>query len=480
MTEPLKVMVGPSGHHHQLKSGQIKCQKNKPAKPIWRILILDEQMNKMHARVFPAQPLAHEIERVVLGVLQGQSLSSSDIIIPATVERLCPGLQEKLMSQGVTVYLPRHGFDSGSRAGREWEKFLFTLQWRLDSVREPMASCEEIAAASGHALGIVTTDLWRSDDKDSSGFRVACNWADKITRLRGRDPEVGRKMRDNELRGAPLNAGTETPPPQDALSQLLADPDRHLMRERWGRQIWDIVLQLETIRDAREENKAPLLAELGASAIAHQVGGLRSNSDDFLSSLGFRLRDSSLRYQVSLGLKEAFKQLIPIGNELLQVSTAKVTVQYPEGCTELSLRGVPAHRHLEKMVQDHSGGRVCVIAHLADIQSKIHYHPVTPAFLRIGGAFHSQHFAYRTQLSPAQCLISTAKAGSQRVEGLLMILAIFPKETLRSIPVGDSALAEQMTELINERLARTGQGITCHIGPIETYGDLMKIGSASF
>ena len=343
-------------------------------------------------------------------------------------------------------------------------------------VRESAASCEEIAAASGNALGIVTTELRFSDDKEASGFRVGRDLAEKITRLRGRDPEVGRKMRDNELPGAPRNKGAEAAPPQDALTELLCDPNRHLSHERWAQPIWEIVRQLKTIRDAEPESRAGLLADLGASAIVHQIEGLRHNCDDFLSSLGFRLRDTALRYQVSLGMKEAFKQLIRLDNDLLQVSAAKVTVHYPNGCSELSLRGVPAHNHLEKMVQELSGGRVTVIPHLADIQLKTYYHPVTPAFLRTGGAFHSPYFAYSTPLSPAQCLISTAKAGSQRMEGLLMILAILPKETATYVPIGDAALAERMTEVINERLARTGKGVTCHVGPVETYGHLMEIG----
>ena len=58
----------------------------------------------------------------------------------------------------------------------------------------PARACEEIAA-SGNSFGIVTSDLWRSEDKDASGFKVARVLADKITRLRGRDAEVGRKMR---------------------------------------------------------------------------------------------------------------------------------------------------------------------------------------------------------------------------------------------------------------------------------------------
>lgn len=77
MTEPLKVMVGPSGHYHQLKSGEMKYQKSKPAKPIWRVLVLDESKNKMHSRAFSSQPPADEIERVVLGVLQDPNLPST-------------------------------------------------------------------------------------------------------------------------------------------------------------------------------------------------------------------------------------------------------------------------------------------------------------------------------------------------------------------------------------------------------------------
>ncbi len=81
-------MVGPSGHYYQLKSADIKYQKSKPAKPIWRILILDEPNNWLHSRIFPSEPSAAEIERTILGVLEleGQKPSSTGIVIPDTVE----------------------------------------------------------------------------------------------------------------------------------------------------------------------------------------------------------------------------------------------------------------------------------------------------------------------------------------------------------------------------------------------------------
>ncbi len=480
MTEPIKVMVGPSAHHHQLKSGQIKYQKSKPTKPIWRILILDESKNRMYSRTFSSQPSADEIEHVVFGVLDGEDLSSVQIVIPATVEKLCPGLQEKLMAHGVSVFVPAHGFASGSRGGREWEKFLFSLEMSLNTTRESMASCEEIASASGHSSGMVTSDLWRSDHKESSRFNVAYDLADKITRHRGRDPEVGRKIRFNESLRAPLNSSAKDLPPQDVLTEILRDPDSYLMHERWGKPIWDIVLQLKKIRDAEPEQQQHLIAELGASAVLYQIDALRKNRTDFLSSLGWCLSDTSLRYKISLGMKEAFKQLIVLDDGLLQISAAKVNVQYPKVCTELSLRGIPAHHLLEKMIQELTGGRVSIIPDLSDIHQKAYYHPVTPIFLRTGAIFNFPFFSYRTPFSPTQCIISTAKAGSQRLEGMLLTMAILPKDTTKFVPIGDAALAMRMTEVINERLARNGKGVTCHIGPLETYGDLMDIGQSFF
>ena len=476
MTEPIKVMVGPSAHYHQLKSGQIKYQKSKPAKPIWRILILDESNNRMFSRTFSAQPHSAEIEHAVFGILDGENLQSFQIVIPATVEKLCPGLQEKLMAHGISVFVPAHGFASGSRAGREWEKFLCSLEMSLNTARESMASCEEIASASGHPSGMVASDLWRSDHKESSRFNVAYDLADKITRLRGRDPEVGRKTRMNESYRGPLNRSAKELPRQDVLNEILRDPDSYLMHERWGKQIWNIVLQLKKIRDTEPEYHPQLIAELGASAVLYQIDAIGNSRTDFLSSLGWCLGDTSLRYQISLGMKEAFKQLIVLNSGLLQVSAAKVTVQYPKGCTGLSLRGIPAHHILEKMIQEFTGGRVAIIPDLTDIRQKAHYHPITPLFLKSGVIFNFPFFTSRTPFSPAQCFVSTEKAGGQKLEGLFIALAILPRDTTRFVPIGDATLAERMTEVVNERLARNAKGITCHIDPLETYGDLMEVG----
>ena len=96
MDQPIKLIVGPSPHYRQLKSGEIKYQKSKPAGPVWRILLLDEDRNLMHTRAYAAQPSAEDIERVVMGILSAENLLGVDIVVPTTVEKLCPGLQKNL------------------------------------------------------------------------------------------------------------------------------------------------------------------------------------------------------------------------------------------------------------------------------------------------------------------------------------------------------------------------------------------------
>lgn len=467
MPQLVKLIVGPSPHYHQLKSGEIKYQKSKPAKAVWRILIMDEAKNLLHTRMYAAQPSAEEIDRVVMRMLSDENLLGADIVVPTTVERLCPGLQERLMAQGGKVYLPAHGFASGSRASRQADEFFVCLGMSLNHVRESMASCEEIAVAAGNALGVVTTKLWRDDDRGGQQMEVADRIAHSITRLRGRDPDVGRKTRDKETVLAPLNKGEHVPPREDVLSSLLSDRYQPLLREPG---LKDIVMQLKQIMEAPQEQKLPLLQELGATAILHQIATIRRGHYGFLSGLSFHLRDEVLQYLLSLGMKEAFKMLIVLEEGLLQVSAARVSIAYPPDCLDLSLRGIPAHHHLEKMVQQRSGGKIAIFPDLADP------HPKTPGFLQSWGPFSSPWFSSRTPLSPAQCLIPVSKSGQQKTEGLLTVLGILSKDAASHVPIGDSELATEMTALVNERLSRNGKGVTCRIEPLQLYGDVMDIG----
>lgn len=62
-------------------------------------------------------------------------------------------------------------------------------------------------------------------------------------------------------------------------------------------------------------------------------------------------------------------------------------------------------------------------------------------------------------------------------EFLLHVVAILPEKTDHCLPLGNMDLAGRMTDLGNERLARTGKGISCTISPLESLGDLMEVGS---
>ncbi len=222
--------------------------------------------------------------------------------------------------------------------------------------------------------------------------------------------------------------------------------------------------------DTEGEQRPSLIRELGATAILHQIAGMRRGRRDFLFGLRFYLRDENLQYLVSLGMKEAFKMLIVLDEGLLQVTAAKVVIHYPQDCSDLSLRGIPAHHHIEKMIQQRSGGKVAVFPELAEPDPKI------PEFLKSWGPFNSPRYASRTPLSPAQCLVPVSKTGAQRSRGLLVTLAVLPKDATQYVPIGDSDLAAKMTALVNERLARNHRRVTCRIEPLRPYGDVMDIG----
>lgn len=468
MPIPLKLIIGPSSHYHQLKSGPIKYQKSKPSSPIWRILLIDEENNRMQLRVFSSQPSADAIDKVVIGMLSSENLLSHGIVIPKTVEKLCPGLQKKLMANDVDVYLPAHGFASGALAIKEADKFLRQLGSLLHMAGENMASCEEITANAGNPLGLVKVGLWLDENKGLK-FELTYKMADEITRLRGHDPEIGRKNFSKKFFGL-IDDDNHILPAEEALSTLLSDPIRFLGKPG----VRDIIFLLEKIMDTESGQKLPLMQELGWLAVSYQINSSRNGSYDFLSNLSFAI-GKSLYYLVLLGIKEAFKMFIVINEGLLQVLAAKVTVHYPKDCADLSLRGIPAHHRLEQMVQQIAGGKVAIPPEFTSFTLRDLGFPSKLREIWVPFNF-SYQFSTRTPLNPAQCLIPISKAGSQKNEGFLFVLAILPRDTKTSVPIGDQSLANRMTSLVNERLARNGKGVTCQIGPLQMYGDLMEIG----
>lgn len=234
------------------------------------------------------------------------------------------------MAEGATVYLPGDGFASGARASGEWEKFLSSIEISLQIAGEEMASCEEIAATEP-PMGIITTDLWqgKSDDSQMRSFHVASLVADQITRNRGRDPENGRKMWDKRLLGAPLHTAAKEAPQLDSLTELLHDPNRYLSRVPDAELVWGIVQQLKRVRDAGPEEKINVLANLGGMVIADHIK-VKQNSRDsygnFFSSLRLGIRDDSLLYQISLGVKEACNRLIVVNDSLIQFAAASLYI----------------------------------------------------------------------------------------------------------------------------------------------------------
>lgn len=466
MPRPIKLIVSPSPHYRQLKSGEIRYQKSMPTSPIWRILIIDEDRNLLHTRFYGKQPSPEDIEKVVMGIVAAEGLVEASVKIPATVERLCPGLQQKLVTEGVRVCQPAHGVDAGIRVCREVDDFFSSLETSMSQMRESVASCEELAAVVGNPLGVVTTTLWRDDDVGARKWNIVGEIAQNICRLRGRDPQVGREMRKSESVFGPLNRGSYVPPPQDRLSVLLRNGRDPYLQTLAFREILHL---LENIRSANEEQRLPLYRALGATVVSRQIAVLRHGSQFFLPHLRFLLGDGELWSLVSRGTMEALKDLVVLDDGLLQVAAARVSIGYPDDCLHLQLRGVPAHHRLEKMIQLKSGGNIVIIPDLTSPK------PTFPKFLESWGPSRWRWFHSGSQLSPARCVVPLSKTDSQTTEGLLIVIAILPNDTVTYLPIGDNGLASRMTALTNERLARNCKGVTCRIGPLQSYGEMMDI-----
>jgi hypothetical protein len=125
--------------------------------------------------------------------MEAQALLGGKVMVPATVEKLCPGIREKLQAKGANIYVPDNGFAAGSGIGKLAEDFLGSLKGWLGFVLEDMASCNEIEATAGNCMGFVTTALRREEDKENASSHIGHTIAEAICRLRGHDPAIQNK-----------------------------------------------------------------------------------------------------------------------------------------------------------------------------------------------------------------------------------------------------------------------------------------------
>lgn len=477
MRNEFKVMVGTSAHWFALKSGQLKYQKRKPSNPVWRILVAQEPGGILYFRLFAQQPTAAEIESTISDALSFGTADNLHVLIPDAVERLCPGLRDRLVAAGCTVYLPNHGFAAGARVAREWEDAFKSLSWHLGLVRESMACVAEIEAACGHPRGLICVAGSEDLTSDRSRYRVFNGLANEITRRRGRDPESGFEQRMNEPSGGQLNSPTRVAPTRDALESLLekteTSPGYGLTE--WGETLRYVALALRELRQAGEGQGQSLLRELGTWALVHHFDQCLRDNPHAFSHISFELRDKNLKALLSRAVQEALKAPVDFGDFSLLGLASRIEIHYPAGCDGVSLRGIPAHHHLEKMFGERIGPRFQAAI---DPGLQAPDRPVSSVF---GLPNFNQWFRYRrlcsrTPLSPASCFEQVTEKCPRRDAGLLVAWVMLPHAlTLLRLP-GDVSQVAAMTSLVNERLSRTGHGVTCTIGVWRPVGEVLDFG----
>jgi hypothetical protein len=229
-----------------------------------------------------------------------------------------------------------------------------------------------------------------------------------------------------------------------------------------------VVIQLKRIRESGDNFKESLLMELGAMVIGYRIENRIYG--DYIG-LHYYLKDE-LWNQVTIGVKKALSSPIIIGNYALQFASAPVNIDYCDTGDEYSVRAIPAHNHIEEMICNIVGGKIYIVPFLQEDKWDIQGVLWAAKNLIEWRGIHR-----RTPVSPAKCIEPATKVG-RRKKGRVVAISLYPLTGVaKPLPLGHNGLASDITDLVNERLARTGKSLKCHIGPFEHYDETVDTGS---
>jgi hypothetical protein len=468
---PVRIFLVPAAHHGEV-GGEIVGRRRRPRHPLWQLALSDERSGLCMARFYPEQPDACTILHLVPPLLVLNGALPSQVLLPVSTRMAYPELAHVLSESGIRIDTPpRRG---QVRPGNLLTDFLHYLHSDLETCRESMASCEEIRLAAEHPGGVIVLPLHRRGLCDLRALHIARHLAETITRHRGRDPRVGAGLRKQETRSAPLNKGGSVPPLQDALTALLTTD-----RERIALQgLEEAARHLRTIRNAEPVDRPFLLTVLGGILVHRALDRWISGHDTTLSSFDFP--DPTLQRWIAEGVQAVMRRKIampafqfhPAG--IFQAAAARVVPHYPPGTPPPFLHAVPGHHHLDALLlQRMKAGPRGRVATLPDLRPRP---TLSHVFDGYRSPLHAWLRPFRTPFNPKQCLRESPNGRDAAGDHpYLVAIARFEPDGPASLPFEDAELAAQMTAFVNERLGRTGSGVTCTVEPFVPYGDVMQI-----
>lgn len=474
MESYIRVLVNSSKNADQLKSGEIKFRKGTPKKPVWKLLVADEKNNVLYAKVFAEKPSSLTIENIVTGLAPDLE-PPCNFIVPNTVNKMAPGLVGKLMALGFNLYSPTHGFSAGAHIGKGLENALYSLNYQLNSLREAMASCAEISVATEHPLGVLELPLsGRYQHSKGDRFYTIGELACRITLNRGRDPEAGRKLHDEEPYGAPVNRGDKVPPPQDVLDTILADTDidddGYSLTE-YGEILREMALLVDLVRVEKDGPRhdtamtalGTYLARTGIQLALKKQPALGFGEfsrawfeiarNTSYQNILQRALINTLNNPVSLSQEESSYDYYLIG--------AEVDVFSPPGSPKLA--ALPNHHKLEKILADYFRGPAvsAIVPYLKSLPAKVYCWDSLP---KLEKHYYQNRISSRSQFSPANSFTKGSLASEEHQTHLVSAWVVATSGE-RQTGFLSATMAKQMTIRINETLGKLDHGVTCRVKP---------------
>jgi hypothetical protein len=462
---PVRLVINPTGHWTQ-RGGELVLPDRRPRHPVWYVALADERTGLFLFRLTDSQPEPAGVASLVMRLLVHNGTLPNRVYMAHSLRGPYSDVFRALTDHHIQVLSPPR---SGQGAvGHRIQTFLSHLRFWLERCRESMASCQEIGDAVGHPAA-VCVPLHETGPNDVRHVRIAHHLAEEITRRRGRDPEAGRSLREQETRSAPLNKGGRVPPPEDVLMTLLHEEYEYesLVLNRLDK----IAHLLLRIRQTPAGERAPLLLTLGALMIRRTLE-LWAEGQYHLSVYPHTFPDPTLQSWITEGVREVMKRSLLVEAQQVQAMAARAVPTVAERSGHLVLRAVPGHHLLEERIKTACGTSV-VVRVLPELRPR-------PSFSHLLECYWSPLRALRypnhTPFTPSRCIRPPSTNPNWPTGDLyLTVLGQFPVGTVARLPVGDVQLAHDLTAHVNARLARNPTGFACTIEPFASYGDLMEI-----
>lgn len=220
----VRLSCSASKHWSCRTSGAMRYTKASPKNPIWRLVAVGADQQYVRIRYFPSKPSADELTALVassVSILGG----AGSIVVPRAFSNEYPGVVAAALPK-IPIRAPRDPADAGAHFVRRADAFLDNLLWALGDISEEQASPGEIATACGESgLLALNAREGRPDFRvrdDDSDFNVSRRLAQRICKLRGRDPEEGRLREERSPLGSQPHRIDRATPDRDMVQHLLS------------------------------------------------------------------------------------------------------------------------------------------------------------------------------------------------------------------------------------------------------------------